>query len=60
VQTLGVTREDGGVVLGTVELTDGAVLLKTNSQQRAERGQALLLSALEGLIGPSLVEVQNG
>lgn len=53
------TMEDGPVVLGNLELTEKMLSLSINSQNRAERGQALLIPALEGLIGEPLVERQD-
>ena len=45
-----VTLDDGGVVLGNIELKDGAVVLSVNSAARAERGRASLSGALAGLV----------
>jgi hypothetical protein len=57
--TLSVTMDDGGVVLGKVELTNKAVLLMVNSRERAERGQAMLSPLLKDLVRPPLVEIQT-
>lgn len=46
-------------ILGTVHLQDNAVLLQTNSVERAERGQALLAGALGTLIGAPLTSMQT-
>jgi len=50
------TLGDGSTVLGTVELKDGALVLETNSPQRAARGRALIEPVLGGLAGRPLVE----
>ena len=57
--TLGITLDDGGLVFGTVALEGAAVVLSTNSAQRAERGRALLASLLDGLAGEPMAEVQS-
>jgi hypothetical protein len=54
-----VTLEDGATVLGTVELTENAVVLTTNSSARAERGQALLASALGELVRTPLTKIET-
>jgi hypothetical protein len=53
------TMEDGGTVLGTVELAGRKVTLQVNSEARAARGRALLDAAIEGLVRPPLVERQE-
>jgi hypothetical protein len=53
------TLEDGGLVLGHIELMAKAVTLSVNSEARAERGRAILEPALAGLVRPSLVERQT-
>ena len=53
------TMEDGRIVLGTIELRDCLVLLSVNSDARAERGRALLTTALAGLVSPPLTEIQT-
>ncbi|MGB7098570.1 MAG: hypothetical protein WBD95_07355 [Xanthobacteraceae bacterium] len=55
-QTFITTLDDGSLVLGTAELKSRMLVLETNSQQRAERGRALLASALAGLVGEPLIE----
>lgn len=57
--TVGMTLEDGGLVLGHIELMAKAVTLSVNSEARAERGRAILEPALAGLVRPSLVERQT-
>jgi hypothetical protein len=54
-----VTLDDGATVLGTVELADDAVVLTTNSSARAERGQALLTSALRELVRAPLTKMET-
>jgi len=44
---------------GTLELTPGVVMLTTNSRERAQHGQAMLESLLQGLIGPALSSLQT-
>jgi len=44
---------------GTLELTPGVIKLTTNSTERAQRGQAILESLLQGLIGPALSSLQT-
>jgi hypothetical protein len=53
------TMEDGGMVLGTVELAGRKVSLQVNSEARAGRGRGLLEAALQGLVRPPLVERQE-
>jgi hypothetical protein len=47
------------VVLGNIELLENELVFSANSSARAERGQALLGPAIEGLTGEPLVEVQS-
>lgn len=58
-QTFITTLDDGSHVLGTAELKDGFLVLGANSQQRAERGRALVAPALAGLVGEPLVEAKT-
>ena len=44
---------------GTLELMPGVVRLTTNSMERAQRGQTVLETLLEGLIGPALSSLQT-
>ncbi len=44
---------------GILELTPGVLKLVTNSSERAQRGQAVLESLLQGLIGPALISLQT-
>jgi hypothetical protein len=55
-QALISTMEDGSMVLGTLSLEDRRLTLEANSVGRAQRGQAMLAAALEGLVGPPLIE----
>ena len=54
-QTFITTLDDGSLVLGTVELKDKILVLEANSQQRAERGRALIAPVLGGLVGEPLI-----
>ena len=54
-----VTLDDGATVLGTIELADDAVIFTTNSQQRAQRGQALLTPLLGGLVRAPLTKMET-
>jgi hypothetical protein len=58
-QTFITTLDDGSLVLGTAELKDRTLVLEANSQQRAERGRALLATALAELVGEPLVEAKT-
>jgi hypothetical protein len=58
-QSYQVTLEDEATVLGTVELAENAVVLTTNSSARAERGQALLASALGELVRTPLTKIET-
>ena len=53
------TLDDGSVVLGSLELKGKTVVLSVNSEDRAERGRAMLASALEGVVGEPLIERQT-
>ena len=53
------TVEDGSVVLGSLELKGKTLVLSVNSESRAERGRAMLVSTLEGLVGEPLIERQT-
>lgn len=54
-----VTLDDGSVVLGNIELLESAVVLSVSSAARAERGRAMLSSALTGLVAAPLTEIQT-
>src|SRR5438034_4062330 len=58
-QTFNTTLGDGSLVLGTLELKDRMLVLEVNSQQRAERGRALIESVLGQLIGQPLTEART-
>jgi hypothetical protein len=49
-RTLITTLNDGSLVLGTVELKDKKLVLEANSEQRAERGRALIAPVLGELL----------
>jgi hypothetical protein len=55
-QTFITTLDDGSLVLGTIELKGKSLVLEANSQQRAERGRALIGPILQGLVGEPVVE----
>jgi uncharacterized protein (DUF2384 family) len=44
---------------GTLELTPGVAKLTTNSTERAQRGQEVLETLLQGLVGPALSSLQT-
>lgn len=46
-------------ISGTLELTSTAITLTTNSMERAQRGQHVLETLLQGLIGPALSKLQT-
>lgn len=65
-----VDRKQGGMVIdslldgqhslnGTLELKPGVLTLMTNSMERAQRGQAMLETLLQGLVGPALSSLQT-
>ena len=58
-QTFITTLDDGSLVLGTVELKDKMLVLEANSQQRAERGRALIRSVLGDLVREPLIEART-
>ena len=59
-RTLITTLNDGSLVLGTVELKDKKLVLEANSEQRAERGRALIEPVLgELLVGKPLTEART-
>jgi hypothetical protein len=58
-QTFITTLGDGSLVLGTLELKDRMLVLEVNSQQRAERGRALIEPVLDQLIGRPLTEART-
>ena len=55
---LGSEDESGRTVLGNVEIGKNALVLSTNSKERAAKGQNLLLSHLDGLVGQPLTSHQ--
>jgi hypothetical protein len=57
--TLSVSDQDGDRILGLVQLDANALLLQTNSVERAERGCALLSQALGPLVGAPLTSIQT-
>jgi hypothetical protein len=57
--TFNSTMDDGSPVLGTVELNERFVLLEASSRARADRGTAMVATALAGLVAPPLTEIQT-
>lgn len=58
-QTFITTLDDGSLVLGTVELKGKMLVIEANSQQRAERGRALIEPVIGGFIGEPLVKTRT-
>ena len=58
-QTFVTELDDGSVVLGTLELKGKTLTLETNSPRRAERGRALIVPVLTGLVGHAVIESQT-
>lgn len=58
-QTFITTLDDGSVVLGTMELKDKMLVFEANSQQRAERGRALIEPLIGGLVGVPVIEART-
>ncbi|MGO1076182.1 hypothetical protein [Inquilinus sp. CA228] len=58
-ETLSTMLDSGELVLGNVEIVDGAVVLTTNSRPRSERGIAILTACLGDLVRPPLTEIQT-
>jgi hypothetical protein len=57
---LGVDTElDDGILLGTIRLNETEVGCRTNSAERAARGRELLASALDGLAGMPVTEIET-
>ena len=56
---LGTKDEAGRSSLGHAEITDDALILSTNSRERAERGCALLSSRLGKMVGTPLTSHQD-
>lgn len=52
-------RDDGSTVLGTLRLTGAALVLETNSRERAGRGRALIEPALGRLVGAPTIETED-
>ena len=54
-----VQDDRGNISLGHAVVESGAVVLRVNSRERSERGQALLSSRLGHLVGPAVVSIQH-
>jgi hypothetical protein len=54
-----VTMEDGGTVLGNVEITERALVVAVNSAARAERAAKMLRPALDALVAAPLTQIQT-
>lgn len=52
-------RDDGGIVLGTIELKGKTLTLAVNSEAREARGRALIEPLLTGMVREPLVERQT-
>ncbi|MDP6690627.1 MAG: hypothetical protein QF384_14115, partial [Alphaproteobacteria bacterium] len=57
--TVETDHASGRTVLGGIEISEGALILGTNSTTRADQGQSLLLSHLEGFLGRPLTSHQT-
>ncbi len=51
--------DSGRTSLGNIEIRNGAILLSTNSRERAERGRDLLASHLGALVGAPLISHED-
>jgi hypothetical protein len=51
--------EAGRTILGNIEIGEDALVLSTNSKERADKGRDLLLSRLDGLVGQPLTSHQT-
>ena len=51
--------DSGRTSLGSIDVKNGALLLSTNSRERAEKGRDLLASHLGSLIGPPLISHED-
>jgi hypothetical protein len=51
--------DTGRTILGNIEIGEDALVLSTNSKERADRGRDLLLSRLGGLVGQPLTSHQT-
>lgn len=51
--------DDGAIVLGTVELKGRQLRLQVNSENRAERGRAMLQAVLGTLVGAPLTQIMT-
>lgn len=49
--TLSATSSTGETILGTIEIKRDAVVICTNSRERADAGEAMVANALVGLVG---------
>ncbi len=53
-------EEDAGrTILGNIEIGEDALILSANSVERADKGRDLVLSRLDGLVGPPLTSHQT-
>jgi len=53
------THSNGGTILGSIEITDAAVIFTANSRERAERGTASIGAALDDLAGTPALEIET-
>jgi hypothetical protein len=49
----------GRTILGNIEIGEDTLILSTNSVERADKGRDLVLSRLDGLVGPPLTSHQT-
>ncbi len=52
-------NDAGRTILGNIEIANDALVLSTNSKERADKGRELLLSRLDGLVGQPLTSHQT-
>ncbi len=55
----GTNDDTGRTVLGSIKIRKDALVLSTNSRERADKGRNLLLARLDGLIGQPLTSHQG-
>ncbi len=52
-------NDAGRTIFGDIEIANDALVLSTNSKERADKGRELLLSRLDGLVGQPLTSHQT-
>ncbi len=58
-QTLRAEDDAGRTILDNIEIGEDTLILSTNSVERADKGRDLVLSRLDGLVGPPLTSHQT-